>query len=351
VNRSSLRPALESGSVERLLVRAPNWLGDVAFAWPVFGALRRGLSHACVHVAARSPLAELIRATDAADAVLRWPDRGLLEAVACLRSGAYDAALLLTHSFGSALAPCLARVHHRLGYAAHGRRWLLSETLIRRSGTHQQQEYLALVAYLGLEVRPEDYRIRLSDQALAAGQALARELKLAEAYAMVAPGAAYGGAKQWGIERYGELAAGLAAQGLQVVVVGSASERAQAAAVVDAARRCGTPGPALVDLSGRTGLVELAALTAGARLLAGNDSGPLHLAAALDTPGLGIYGATDPQCTGPRVGRTVVLRHAVECSPCGRRECNQQAHHCMIRVTPSEALSGALKLLGGTRHV
>jgi heptosyltransferase-2 len=325
---------------ERLLVRAPNWIGDVVLSLPALRDLRRAFPAARLSVLARPWVAELYRAVPEVDEIV--PSRGHLADVRGLR-GRFDAAVLLPNSFATALVVRLAGIAERWGYATEGRALLLTrscrvpETVRGRS---QVYYYRAMLDGLGLATEgAPDATLVCPEEWAAEGAAL-----LADdgPWIGVNPGAAYGSAKRWLPERFAT-AADLVARrlGAKVAIVGGAAERPIGEAV---AGQLQTPSRLL---AGETTLAGLIGVLARLRLLLTNDSGPMHLAAALGTPLVAVFGSTDWTETAPIGRETVLVREAVDCAPCMLRECPID-HRCMTRVSADRVADEALSLCG--RH-
>jgi len=167
---------------------------------------------------------------------------------------------------------------------------------------------------------------------------LAREL-VTESILCVAPGARWE-TKRWPVERFAEAAARLAEEaGVRVIVVGTEEDRPLAQGI------CSRVGEQALDWTGRTSLVELAALLHRSALLLTNDSGPMHLAAALGTPVVAVFGPTNPSRTGPYSDRAVVVRSAVPCAPCYQRRCDRPV--CLEEVGVEDVVGEARALLSG----
>jgi heptosyltransferase-2 len=148
-------------------------------------------------------------------------------------------------------------------------------------------------------------------------------------------GAAFGSAKRWPEDRFARVAEALSAErGMPVVMVGARGERPIAAAI-----QAAITSPS-ANLCGETDLETLVGVLARAALVVTNDSGPMHIAAALGTPTLAIFGSTDPEVTSPRGPATRLIREPVDCSPCLLRECPID-HRCMERITPESVLAAA----------
>jgi heptosyltransferase-2 len=327
-------------SLDRVVVRAPNWIGDVVLSLAALRDLRRNFPTARIEVLARPSVADLYRAVAEVDAVRiasGWRgDAGAL-------GGAFDAAVLLPNSFGAALPFWMARVPERWGYATDGRRALLTRAPrvpAEIRGRSQVYYYRAMLAGAGLRVSaspdvslacPPEWRA--AADRLLAGEGTAGDL------IGINPGAAYGTAKRWLPERFAAVADLLAERGARVVIVGGPAEHETGQAIADQMR-----APARV-LCGRTTLPELVGVLAGMRALVTNDSGPMHLAAALGVPVVAVFGPTDWRETHPVGDRHRLVREDVHCSPCRLRECPID-HRCMRRVSVDRVLAEAGALLG-----
>jgi heptosyltransferase-2 len=319
---------------ERILVRAPNWIGDVVLSLATLRDLRRNFPRARIEVLARPWVADLYRAVAEVDAVRLA--QGVRVDADALR-GAFDAGVLLPNSFGSALPLWLARIPERWGYATDGRRPLLTRAprvpeQVR--GRSQVYYYRAMLAGAGLRVSaaPDVSLSCPPDWARSAGADRLLGAEDGGAWIGVNPGAFYGTAKRWLPERFAAVADTLADRGARIVLVGGAAERPVGAAIAAQMR-----APARV-LCGETTLPELVGVLARLRLLVTNDSGPMHLAAALGVPVVAVFGPTDWRETHPLGEAHRVVREPVPCSPCGLRECPID-HRCMRRVTVDRVLA------------
>lgn len=330
-----------TAGARRVVLRPPNWLGDAVLALPAMGAVRRQFPDASLTVAAAGAVAALFREDTGVrpDAVVDLPGSGRA-AVAALRAGRFDLGVLFPNSFGSAWQLRRAGVPERWGYAASGRSWLLTRGVARprRDGgpVHHIDYYRALVRGLGIDVGEEPPQIVAS----AAGRrAAARLLGMPESPAAaeapivtLAPGAAYGQAKQWPPARVAELVVRLTRErGALCVLVGASHDRA-AGRVIDAAVRAHGAGIAarVRNVIGRTDLGTLIAIAARSHVCVTNDSGVMHVAAATGRPVVALFGPTDERVTRP-VGAADVLTADVFCRPCHLRDCPID-HRCMTRI-------------------
>jgi heptosyltransferase-2 len=328
----------------KIIIRAPNWVGDAVLALPAVAAVRRGFPRSEVWVAAKSGAGDLFAAAGLADRTVALPGdnslRSIRQAARELGGQSLDAGLLLTNSFGSALLFYLARIPERWGYAADGRSLLLTRAVRRKSADvprHHVHYYLDLVAALGLEASRPEVRLSLPAQDVEAARVRLRALGLDPARPLVVlcPGASYGPAKRWPAERFARTAALLQERrGAEVLVIGSAPELEIAESVRNKLAR----KPAV--LTGQTSLRELMGLIGRATILLSNDTGPMHLANALGVPVVGVFGPTDPAATGPLRPPSRVVKRDVPCWPCYYRECPLD-HRCMTLILPEDVAAAA----------
>jgi heptosyltransferase-2 len=265
----------------------------------------------------------------------------------------FDCAILFQNAFEAALIAWAARIPRRIGYARDGRSLLLTDAIpVPKPGQlppHERYYYLELLRRAGLlDSLPQVDSIRLegTDKARQAGLGQFRQWNVAGPVIGVSPGAAYGGAKRWLPERFAEAAASLAqARNGSVAVFGAPAEADLCARVAEMARHSGAR---VVNLGGATDLNSFIDLAAACDLFLTNDSGAMHIAAALGVPTVAVFGATDPAATGPAGPSVRVVREPVECAPCLLRECPID-HRCMVRVTAARVVEEALGLLEPAR--
>ena len=339
------------------LVFSPNWLGDAVMALPAVSDIRRHAATRRVIVAARPGVAGLWTIVAGVDDVViiprargaaRWQTLGE-HAEAIRRTGA-DTAVLLPNSLQTALVARRAAIPERWGYRRSLRGWLLTRAVPRPRGlVHQTDYYRHLVAALGIangdRVPRLDVPAGVVDGArdMLAGAGCTPGARLLG----IAPGAAYGGAKRWPPERFAAVAAELArAHGLVPVLVGSDADRAATSAIEAELGKISHPGPApaAINLAGRTDVPQLAGVLALCAAFVSNDSGAMHLAAAVGTPVLALFGPTDERVTAPVAARARVLTAAAWCRPCLLRECPLD-HRCMNGIDAGTAARAAGELL------
>jgi lipopolysaccharide heptosyltransferase II len=316
--------------LKRILIVAPNWLGDAVMALPAIADVHRAAPDATMTIAARPAIAPLYGLVPYVASVVSSDDEAAMR-------GGFDTALLLPNSFRSAFLAWRAGVPGRWGYRTDGRGVLLTRGVQRApAGIHQVDYYQQLVHDLGFPNGPTEPRLALTPATAAAGAAALTGAGWDRRSPLVAfaPGAAYGGAKRWPPECFAGVAHGLADEGIGVVMVGGAADAETGRAIARA-------GAAALNLIGATDLPALAGVLAACRALITNDSGAMHLAAALGVPVTAIFGPTDERATGPRgAGAHAVVSAPVWCRPCLLRECPLD-HACMHAVTPDAVLRAA----------
>jgi heptosyltransferase-2 len=313
----------------RLLVVAPNWIGDALMVQPLLTRLRDKLPQARIDVIAPAWVAPVFRRMPEVAGVIETPfEHGRLRLRERWRLGrtlkalAYDQALVLPNAWKAALLPFFADIPIRSGYVGESRYGLLNLLYRKQPGREPMAlHYARLSEPPGAPVAqplPEP-RLAADDAAV---QATRKRFGLAERYAVLCPGAEYGPAKRW--PYFAELAARL---GGPVVVLGSAKERALCAAVGGR------------NLAGETSLDEALDVLAGAALVVSNDSGLMHVAAALGRPQVALFGSSSPRHTPPLSSQARVLWLGIECSPCYARECPLGHFRCMRELSVDQVIN------------
>jgi heptosyltransferase-2 len=344
----------------KILVRAPNWVGDAVMSIPALDAIRARWPDAELFTLALPGIADLLRGQARAGRLIVFDRAGRHAGVfgrerlaAELRRERFEAAVLFQNAFDAAWITWRARIRERIGYARDARGFLLTRAVpVPANGeipSHESFYYLELLRRAGwLAQLPERVEIALRIEPAACEAA---ETKLAESGARagvlrcaIAPGAAFGSARCWLPDRYGKLASRLRAEyGAEVILLGAPPEAALARAIVQAA------SGAVIDLVGKTKMAEIPALLASCDLFVGNDSGLTHVAGAVGLPIVGLYGPTDPEATRPAAARLEIIREPVSCSPCFLRECPVD-HRCMTRIEVDHVFAAAQRLIEQRRR-
>ncbi len=340
----------------KILARATNWVGDAVLSIPALQAIRARWPQAEITILARPWVADLYRGQPYADRLIPFEHTGRHRSLAGvarlareLRNERFDAAVLLQNAFEAAWIAWRAGIPERIGYARDARSWLLTQAVPPPAPgdapAHEAFYYLELLRRAGwLDQLPHEIRIHLevdaaalegADAALVASGSRRGSLRVA-----FATGAAYGTAKCWPAERYAKLAGRLIAEfGANVILFGAASESAVAARVASLERR-------VINLAGKSAIGDLPALLACCNAFIGNDSGAMHVAAAVGLPVVAVFGPTDPGGTAPLTPQLAIVQRRVACSPCFLRHCPID-HRCMTGVSVDAVFDASLPALRG----
>jgi heptosyltransferase-2 len=340
---------------QRVLVVAPNWLGDAVMALPALADVRRAYPDGHLVVAARPSVAPLYSMVPGVDGTIVTEWRGSLRNrqplsldVDRVKAERIDLAILFPNSFASAWGLYRAAVTERWGYAADWRRPFLTRAIARPGGSrHQGAYYQHLVRQLGMPNGPLEPSLSIPSAAVDESQALlsARGWTGTRPLLVIAPGAAYGTAKRWLPGHFAALLTGVTRDGAHGAIVGTAADADSARmvlAAMDAAERA-----AVSDLTGATTLQTLAGVMSLAAACVSNDSGAMHLAGAVGTPLAAVFGPTRDRETAPLTrhgGRAEVLVNQVWCRPCMLRECPID-HRCMKGLRPERVLESVRALM------
>jgi heptosyltransferase-2 len=311
----------------RILVVAPNWIGDALMAQPLLARLHEKLPGVRIEVLAPAWVAPVARRMPEVAEVIDAPLRhGPLQLSSrwrlgrSLRARGYDQAIVLPNTWKSALVPFFADIPLRSGYVGEFRYGLLN-LLYRKDSASMRLHYARLAEPPGQEPRTPLPAAHLKVSAEEISRTL-EKFNLSKPYAVLCPGAEYGPAKRW--PYFAELARRMSVPAL---VLGSASD-------LEPSR--GIEGTNLV---GKTTLDEAIVLIAGAQAVVSNDSGLMHVAAALGRPQVALYGSSSPEHTPPASAAARVLWLHIECSPCFQRQCPLGHFRCMRELSVDRVLS------------
>jgi heptosyltransferase-2 len=329
-------------AVNKILIRVPNWIGDVMMSLPAVRAVRSNFPRAEIMVLARPWVADLYRLIGEVDEIIPCENRrgaarvpAFLSMARQLRRRDIDWAILFQNAFEAAFLSAAAGIPVRIGYNAQRRGVFLTKAV--RSGDHGSQrhqvhDYLRLLAAADLEIGPPEFRVRMPEDIVGDSDGL-----LPGGSAGGAPcigfnlGAFFGSAKRWPADRFlglvrrvkEELDVRILMFGLQDI---TAAEKARFSVMEE---RGVVKGYAMLPL------LHLAGLISRCALFVTNDSGPMHLAAALGVPVVALFGPTDASATGPLGDGHVIIRKDADCAPCGMRECPVD-HRCMMEISQQE---------------
>lgn len=334
---------------EKLLIVGPAWVGDMVMAQSLFITLKQQNPESLIDVVAPGWSEPILRRMPEVRRPLSLATGhgqfGLMARYRLgreLRAEHYDRAIVTPRSFKSALVPYFARARQRTGYKGEMRYGLLNDIrpLDKSVLTQTVQRYVALglpstaalppvTPFPALHIDTENQQQQLQVLGLALDRPVVAFF----------PGAEYGPAKCWPIERYAQLAKQLVAEGCQVWVMGSQKDQA-------AADQIAAIEPGIVDLCGSTRLEDAIDLIACASAVVTNDSGLMHVAAAVGRPMVAIYGSSTPDYTPPLTDKATVLYKDLDCSPCFKRECPYGHTQCLNDINVDEVFSAVKPLLG-----
>ncbi|MGH0034314.1 MAG: lipopolysaccharide heptosyltransferase II [Myxococcota bacterium] len=340
---------------ESILVRGPNWAGDLVMSTPGFRALRRAHPEARIVLHLQRGLESLLDGSPWFDAVVAFDSRARPRTLGLLRAarrvarehGPFDLGICIPDSFSSAWVMRAAGARRVVGYARGGRGWLLHRAIPpdpawgRRRLVARERFVLGLLEAAGV-VAPGGSDTTLELHTTAEEEARADALLGREAGApvvAVAPGASYGSAKCWPAESFARVGDAAAAAGARVVLLGSAGESGITRAVASAMKA------GACDLAGRADLGAAKAVLRRAAVLVANDAGARHIAVAFGVPSVVLFGPTSVAKTDLNLDTVSVLETRADCRPCYRRECPID-HRCMTGIDPERVVAATLQALG-----
>lgn len=335
--------------MHRILVIAPNWIGDAVMSQPLLAAIKTSYRHAAIDVLATpwvapvyracSEVSELIEA-DLRHGQLQWGMRRALAAQIKKRN--YTGCYVLPNSLKSALIPWLANIPVRVGYQGEMRRFLLTET---KANSPKTQRIPMVDHYASLCISSSNRNTtvpvpHLTPRASALESARAR-LQAAgiqtDALVVLCPGAEYGPSKRWPAAHFAALAQSIlkANPKASVVLLGSPSDSAIGDAIISGAASQGR----VFNWCGATSLDEAIAIISLCSKVVSNDSGLMHIAAALHIPQVAVFGSSDPNHTPPNSAKAIIISLHLPCSPCHQRECPLGHLNCLNQISPERVFA------------
>jgi len=380
-----LSPAdLTSREFRKILLIKLSAVGDVVHTIPVLNKLRRRYPLAQLDWLVTPVIAELLRHHPAITNIIEFereawskpwrlePFASYLRLASRLRAAAYDLVVDMHGQFRTAALTLATGAPARIGFdrpragvwdasprkfpeqarkhAWQGARegsWLAytNHIPVPTLDLHAVDRYLNVGPILGLDREPADFSFPIPQSAVSQVETLLAQHGANRAEIVImAPGTIWE-TKQWGSEKFAQVAAHFLSKGLAVILIGSQRERVVCEEVA-------ALSPGAIDLAGRTALSELAALIRRSAISVTNDSGPMHLAVALDRPVVSIFGPTDPVWIGPYRRANVVLHADLECSPCYLRRLKhcRHGHACMHNVSAPAVIERAERILSASQN-
>jgi heptosyltransferase-2 len=365
--------------VEKILVRGVNWLGDAVISTAALLRLKEALPDCSISMLCPEKLGQLWEHHPTVDSTVCFsPSDSIFATGRKIRELHFDCALILPNSFRSAFEPWLGRIPQRIGYGGRARGWLLNKVVPRppqrrmrkRTETeikslarttharsdqynysdHHIHHYLHLAAALGANPEPCETRLVVTDSEKAAFRGKWKLTGDGPAIFGLNPGAEYGPAKRWPVERFIEAALQISAQVPgRWLIFGSASDTPVAEEITTALRN---QHLSVSNLAGKTTLRELMSGLAVCNAVLTNDTGPMHVAAALGTPVVVPFGSTSPELTGPGLpgsGNNALVKGDAPCAPCFRRTCPIE-FRCMQSISPEAIAREFLRLYALNRE-
>lgn len=338
-----------AGLPDAVLVVGPSWVGDMVMAQSLFKALRTASAGAAIDVLApRWSLPLLARMPEVRAGIAMPLGHGRLGLLARWRlgqslRGRYHQAIVLPNSWKSALVPYAANIPRRTGWRGEMRYGLLND--IRRLDkqrlpmTVQRFVALSMAADTGLpEIQPPRLEVRATD-VQAAMQALGVKKNSERKVLALCPGAEYGPAKQWPTVHFAELGRQFAHRGYDLWLFGADKDRAICDGIAATCK-------VVTNLAGRTTLEQAVDLMSLADAVVSNDSGLMHVAAALDRPLVALYGSSDPGFTPPLNARHRIVSLGLKCSPCFERECPLGTTACLVDMSVEQVAVALTEVAG-----
>ncbi|MCF8056556.1 MAG: lipopolysaccharide heptosyltransferase II [Desulfocapsa sp.] len=382
----SPKKSLTEYKLRKILIRSTNWIGDAVMTTPAVHSIRKNFPDAEITMLAVPWVADVFRSSPDVDNLFIYDKKhlyqgkmkGPMHLAKDLKAYGFNAAILLQNAFEAAFVTKMAGIPVRAGYNRDGRSFLLTHGVtmseeIRKK--HQVHYYQHLLAELGLAIGPDHLRLPMPEAlqkwakgfvdclryqspvsvkeqqqgAEIPGLPEVRPLKDDGAPIPVIgfnPGAAFGPAKQWPVEKFGQLAAiithNYGEDGCVILVFGTDTDTAAAQKIRQFSMR--TPYH-VVDMTGKTSLGQAMALIKCCDAFVTNDSGLMHVAAGLDTPTIAIFGSTDHIATGPYSKKAIVLRREMKCSPCLQTHCPEGHLRCLEAISSKDVYEEVVKML------
>lgn len=337
-------------SPKNIIIRMPNWIGDAVMATPIIADLRSQFPEAKLSALCQGVIGELLLHDPHIDEIISFQKLNGWIAhlkrsplIENLQKGDYDLGLLLTNSFSSAWTFLRGGVKNRIGFSDNGRTLLLNQSFPFPSDmekTHLIQTYKTLLSPLGIpksETKP--YLVISKDEKFEAQKFLEKQGVPKNTQLIgVNPGAAFGTAKCWLPDRFHDTAKALLSDpSVWILFFGDAKGRSLTEGIAKGL------GPRVINLAGKTSIRELISLISQLKALLTNDSGPMHIASALNIPLVALFGSTSDTKTGP-INRSLVIHKHVECSPCYKKVCPID-FRCMTRIHTDEVVNAIRRLL------
>ena len=337
----------------KILLRAPNWLGDNILTMPAVFALREVFPNAHIAVMIKKSMADVWEMTPVNEILpfnFRKGIRGLKDRwnyAKILKSKNFDTVVIFPNSFDSALVPFLAKITERIGWATDGRSFMLTKAIPKTDSLKEKQQFLQYIylieKWLGEKINAdENIRLSIPSEVENKIPASISEKKIVG----LNPGSTYGSAKRWLSDNYAELAIKLENEkNVEIIIFGGPGDREICNEIFEKIiQKESSTKQCCKNLAGKTSIVELAAWLKKCACLVTNDTGAMHIAAAVGTPVAAIFGPTDWSSTPPLGNDHKLIKTKVECAPCMKRECPTD-HSCMTSISVEEVYEAVANVI------
>ncbi len=338
--------------IQRLLIRSTNWIGDAVMTTPAIRAIRKRFPNTHISLLAKPWVVPVFENSEHIDRLLIYDDKGRhkgffgkFRLARDLKKYHFDATILLQNAFEAALITFLAGIPIRIGYNTDVRQLLLTHAVsctneIKKK--HQTDYYLNIVRGFGIEENNRELYLKLNqrDRLRAEKILLEEHCPLEDKIVGINPSATYGPAKQWPFDRYARLTDKIQElTGGRIIIFGGPDDIKLGKKISQTMRY--QP----IDLSGKTRLGEAMALIEKCDLFITNDSGLMHVAAALNVPLVAVFGSTNSITTGPLSQNSRIVQAPLQCSPCLRPECPEGHLNCMDQISVEMVLKVVKEML------
>ena len=338
---------------EKVLIVGPSWVGDMVMAQSLFISLKQQNPNSSISVIAppwTKPLLDRMPEVDEgidisiAHGELKWAERRAIGK--SLRSSGFTSSIILPNSLKSALVPYHAKIRNRTAWRGEWRNLLLTDcrVLDKEAFPRMVDRFVGLAHPVSKNPSVNIPRPRLSINSENVDEVLERfRLSKGPRTVAICPGAEFGKAKQWPVEHYGTVCAQLISEGWRVWIFGSINDAPAAQTLLEFIPRASVSE--VKDLTGKTSLAEAIDLMSVVDAVISNDSGLMHIGAALDKSVIAIYGSTSPEFTPPLADSVKLMFTDIECRPCFKRDCPYGHLRCLKDLQPSRVLDAARGLI------
>ncbi|MBI4854177.1 MAG: lipopolysaccharide heptosyltransferase II [Acidobacteria bacterium] len=339
-------------SIENILVRGTNWVGDSIITIAALRELRRIFPQARISLLVKPWVSGIFEDLECVNEVIKYEKESLIKKIKNLQKKNFDLVVLFQNAFEAAVIAFGSRAEFRVGFPTEFRGFLLTHPLnlsTKILSLHQIYYYLHIVSQMeeGLFGKSQvdfqnlNYQLPVREERKISIKEKLKEFSIDTSKKLVAinPGATNSRAKRWPLDRFAELADRLVIAGVEVVFIGAATELDITEAIIKKMEQRAK------ILTGKTSLSESIAFLSICDALISNDTGPAYISAALDRPTLTIFGPTDDKMIHPFGKQAEIIRNKVDCSPCMLRDCPID-HRCMTQISVQMVLLRTLTILG-----